>query len=372
MTGGVWRRRGIRNRGWGVSAIALFILLLSACFPSTPLPPSPTPTLSPTRISPTPLPPTLTPVPTLDPAGVAATIAAGEARVATGGVEPLCLRREDSDGDGEMEWIGLYLRPTDPAQLIGFVLDGETWHDLRPQEGSEEAEVGLGEYPTCELEVRDLNADGRVELAIWGHAGISTDLLHIFTWDETRYALLGAFEGGGGVRLEKAGLALADEVVVRLWPEGDLVWEIVYTWDGTNYAWTWDRYAWFYLARPHALVDDSPLHTLASFYLALDDRDLPGAYALLSPAYQASYPYDGWVLGFATTMAVEVGAARLVSQEGGRATVAAQVRALDNVDSRIIATLYALEWQMVETEVGWRLENGSAELLDQWEVPYYP
>lgn len=357
-------------------ASVLFCLFLSACLPS-PIPPPPSLPVTQSPAHPATLPPSPTAtwspspsVPTLAPAAVSATIAAGEARLAAASVEPLCLRREDADDDGEAEWVGLYLRPTDPPQLLGFILDGHAWYDLKPPEG---AEGGLGEYSACEFEVRDLNGDGRTEIAIWGHVGIGTDLLHIFAWDRSRYALLGAFEGAAGIRMEDADGDLIEEVVVRLPPEGEaLVREIVYTWDGAHYAWTWDRYAWFYLDRPHAYVGDSPLHTLASFYLALDDRDLPGAYGLLSPAAQSARPYDEWALGFTTTLAVEVGAAQVAAQEGGWATVSAQVRALDNVYGRVIVTLYDVEWQLVWTEVGWRLESGTSQVLDQWELSYYP
>jgi len=363
------------NAGRWSCGFVLFSLFLSSCTlpgPSSPVS-FPTPTSSLTPAPPVPVPTaTATIAPTLDPGVVAATVAEGETRAAAAGVEPLCLYQKDTDGDGTLEWVGLYRRPTDPPQLLGFVLDGDAWYDLAPQGGAEGTEWGLGEYATCELEVRDLNADGRVELAIWGHAGSSTGLLHIFAWDGAGYVLLGSFEGEGGVHLQAAEGTLADEVVVRFRPEGDLVWEVVYTWGGAAYAWTWDRYAWFYLARPHAYVGDTPLHAVASFYLALDDRDLPGAYGLLSPAYQAAYPYEGWALGFATTMEVEVGAARLAAQGDGQATVAAQVRALDNVGGRVIATLYSVEWQLVETGAGWRLESGVSEVLDQWEVVYYP
>ena len=360
-----------------VASLFLCLLLLTSCLPTATPVPTPTPSLTPTpthtpTLVPTPTPtPTPTPAPTLDPAAVSADIASTQARLAAAGVEPLCLRQDDTDGDGEPEWVGLYLYPADPPQLRGFVLDGTTWYDLLPPEGGEE-EGTLGEYPTCELEVRDLNADGRVEIAVFGHEGTSTDFLHIFVWNESAYAVLAAFEGEGGVRMENTDGDLADEVVVRLRPEGDLVWEIVYTWDGANYAWTWDRLAWFYLDRPHAYRDNTPLHALASFYLALDDRDLPGAYNLLSASGQAARPYAEWAWGFNTTLGVEVGAVHVVTQEGGWATIAAQVQALDNVGGRVVLTHYAVEWQLVETEAGWRLESGTTEVLDEWEVPYYP
>jgi hypothetical protein len=348
---------------------------LAACAVPTVPSPSPAPTFTATPMpSPTPTPtpePTPTPVPTLDPSSVTASIASIGTRLAAAGVEPLCLRQDDTDGDGAPEWVGLYHRPADPPELRAFVLDGGTWHDLLAPEGGEEGGT-IGEYPTCELEVRDLNADGRVEIAVFGHEETSTDLLHIFAWDGLAYAVLAGFEGEGGIRIENADGDLADEVVVRLRPEGDLVWEIVYTWDGASYAWTWDRFAWFYLDRPHAYRDDTPLHAVASFYLALGDRDLPGAYGLLSTGAQAARPYADWAWGFNTTLDVELGAAHVVSQEGGRATIAAQVRALDNVDGRVIRAHYAVEWQLVDTGSGWRLESGTSDLLEEQEVPYYP
>lgn len=295
---------------------------------------------------------------------------AGAAQAARAGIQPLCLRQENTDDDPDLEWVGLYLAPGEPPHLRGFVLDRSHQYDLAPPESEEFS--GLGEFPTCEMEVRDLNADGRTEVIIWGHTRKGATLLHIFVWDGSRYALLGGFEGRGGIRLENRDGDLADEVVVRWRPEGELVWEVVYTWDGARYAWTWDRYAWFYPDRPHAYPDDTPVHALASFYLALNDRDLPAAYRMLSPAARSAWTYEDWALGFSRTLRVEVGAVRVAWQEGDQATVAAQVRALDNVDGRVVATVYAVEWQMARGEEGWRLVSGTAQALETWEVPYYP
>jgi len=149
------------------------------------------------------------------------------------------------------------------------------------------------------------------------------------------------------------------------------VWEAVYTWDGANYAWTWERYAWFYLDRPHAYHTDTPEHAVISFYLALDDRDLPGAYGLLSASAQAAQPYETWAVGFATTVAAEVGAVHETARSGDSATVVAQVRAYDNVDGRVFATLWDVTWTVVHTEAGWRLVGATANQLDRWELPYY-
>jgi len=345
------------------------------CTPAPPLPCTPAPALPCTPAPPlpgTPAPPLPgTPAPpTPGPAALQATVEAGASLAARAGIQPLCMRQENTDGDPELEWVGLYLISGEAPRLQGFILDGPNRYDLIPPE-SEETK-GLGEFPTCELEVRDLNADGRTEIIIWGHTRTGATLLHLFVWEGDRYALLGGFEGKGGIRLENRDGDLADEVVVRWRPEGALVWEVIYTWDGARYAWTWDRYAWFYLDRPHPYPDDTPVHALASFYLALNDRDLPAAYRMLSPAARSVRAYEEWALGFATTMRVEVGAARVARQEGDRATVAAQVRALDNVDGRVIATVYTVEWQMIRLEEGWRLDWGTAEPLERWEVRYYP
>lgn len=355
-------------------------LILAACFPLSPSPVPTCPPVSPVTCTPapplpcTPLPPpSPTAVPPPSPPGaeaIRATVEAGAAQAVRAGLQPLCLRQENTDHDPDLEWVGLYLASGEPPRLQGFILDGPNRHDLIPPE-SEETK-GLGEFPTCELEIRDLNADGRTEIAIWGHTRTGATLLHIFVWDGDRYVLLGEFRGRGGIRLENRDGDLADEVVVRWRPEGNLVWEVVYTWDGHHYVWTWDRYAWFYLDRPHAYPDDTPVYALASFYLALNDRDLPAAYRMLSPAARSAWAYEEWVRGFATTLQVEVGAVRVVAQEGDRATVAAQVRALDNVDGRVVATTFAVEWRMVHLEEGWRLEEGSAEMLERWEVRYYP
>lgn len=339
------------------------------CTPAPPLPCSPAPPLSCTpvpsilpTVAPTPRPP--------EPSAIQATVEAGASYAARTGIQPLCMRQENTDGDPDLEWVGLYLSSGESPRLQGFILDGLNRHDLIPPESEEDK--GLGEFPTCKLEVRDLNADGRVEIVIWGHTQAGATLLHIFVWDGGRYALLAGFEGKGGIRLENRDGDLADEVVVRWRPEGDLVWEVIYTWDGTHYAWTWDRYAWFYLDRPHAYPDDTPVRALASFYLALNDRDLPAAYRMLSPAARSARTYEDWALGFATTLRVEVGAVRVTARQEGRATIAAQVRALDNVDGRVITTVYAVEWQMVRLEEGWRLDWGTAEPLERWEVRYYP
>jgi len=285
------------------------------------------------------------------------------------GVEPICLRWEDTDGDGEAEWVGLYQQAKEPPQLAAFILDGETWYDLRPLE---KEEYGLGEYATCELDIRDINADGRVEILVWGHAGANIDLLHVFAWDGATYALLAPFQGNAGVRLESTGEGLANSVVVGRKVSGDLAWEVVYTWDGAGYGWTWDRYTWFYLDRPHAYVSGTPERAVISFYLALGDRDLPGAYNLLTDAAREAQLYEQWTAGFARTIDVEAGAVQELERQGQDvAHVTAQVRAHDNVSGRVFAILWDVEWTVVRTPDGWRLDSAKVTELDRWEVEYY-
>jgi hypothetical protein len=250
--------------------------------------------------------------------------------------------------------------------------DADVWHDLRPlkkEPGKED--FGLGQHPACELDVRDINADGRGEIVIWGYAKTSVGLLHIFAWDGADYALLGGFEGNAGVRLDNTDGDLADEISVRYDAGGGLVWEAVHTWDGAHYGWTWERYDWFYLDRPHAYRTDTPERAVISFYLALDDRDIPGAHLLLSGAARAAQPYETWAVGYATTVAAEVGVVFERERGAGGAVVAAQVLAYDNVDGRIFVTLWDVTWTVVETELGWRLDSAAAAQLDRWEAPYY-
>jgi len=291
------------------------------------------------------------------------------AQLAEANIEPLCLRWEDTDGNGDAEWVGLHFRPGEPNRLEAFILDNESWYDLRPLRKEKH---GLGEYPTCELEVRDINADGQVEILIWGHAEASIDLLHIFIWDGATYVLMASFEGEAGIRLENTDGDLADEIAVGYEAGNNLKWEAVHTWDGANYGWTWERYTWFYLDRPHVYYTDTPEHAVISFYLAINDHDLPGAYGLLSPNAQAAQPSEGWMSGFVTTVAAEVGVVHEINRSGNTATVVAQMRAYDNVDSRVVATLWDIQWTVVHTDAGWRLENATADQLDRWETPYYP
>lgn len=377
--------------GWGLVACLALGLFIGACRPlsdwgaptytlAPTLTPTPTHTITPISTktpTPTPIPsstppPPPTPLPTLQPSAVETPIAKVQARLAQANVTPLCLRWEDTDLDGEPEWLGAYLQPGEPSQLKVFILDGETWHDLEaPPAEPGKVDYGLGQYPTCEIEVRDANVDGRAEIIIWGRAEESVDLLHLFVWDGASYRLLGAFVGDAGIRMQDADGDLADEISVRYKAGGGLVWEAVHIWDGANYGWSWERYDWFYLSRPHVYRTDTPERAVISFYLAINDRDLPGAYQLLSQTTQAEQPYETWALGFATTMAVEVGVVHEIERSDDAAVVAAQALSYDNVDGRVAARLWDVSWRVVQTADGWRCVSATTELLDSWDAPYY-
>jgi hypothetical protein len=282
---------------------------------------------------------------------------------------PLCIRSTDVDGDAEPEWLGLYHLPADRPRLAAFVLDGDSWYELQapPQE-----EHGLGTYATCELEVFDVNLDGRVEILIRGHAEQNVELLHIFVWDGVHYGLLASFQGDAGIQLEDLGGSLSKEVVVRYRVGEGLAWEAVHYWDGASYGWDWERYSWLYAGRPHAYLADEPKHAVISYYLALDDRDLPGAYGLLSGESQSAQAYGAFSGAFHTTLGIEVGAVRKTYQSDASATVTALVRSYDNLDGYVVGKLWDVRWTLVREEGRWWLDSVVGETLDQWEEPYYP
>lgn len=322
-------------------------------------PPTPTVTAMPTP------PKTLTPTP--DTEQVSRIVAAARHTLQAKDVDPLCLRWEDTDGDGEPEWLGLYLTEGDPMQLQAFVLDGETWYDLNATEGEEH---GLGAYPACQLEVDDINVDGRVEIAISGRAETTLDLLHVFVWDGSHYRELASFQGDAGVSMADVDGTPGDEIIVRHNANDGLAWETIHTWNDTHYTWTWDRYQWLHADFPHAYLTETPERAVISFYLALSDRDLPGAYDLLTAETKASNPYQNWAAEFNTTLSVEVGSVYEIDRREDTATVTAQVRSYDNVDGYVQGRLWDVTWVVSRQEDSWRLSAGSTTQLSKWEVPY--
>lgn len=319
--------------------------------------------------SPSPEPmPSIAPVQMLDPKNVAETVRVGRSAIDERSVDPICLRWEDTDQDGNREWLGVYLHPGDPSQLEGFVLDEHTWHELKAVETER---YGLGEYPECQLEVRDVNIDGKVEIVFWGRADTALDLLHVFAWHESRYQEIASFQGEAGVELTDVNNDLIQEIIVRRDAGDGLAWETIHRWDGKDYVWNWERYGWLHADYPHAYLSDEPTHSVISFYLALDDRNLPGAYGLLSTEAKASEPYQTWAAGFNTTLGVEVGSVLEIERAGSGATVTAQVRSHDNIDGYVIGRLWDVTWLVIKEDGSWRLDSATQEELNQWEAPYF-
>ncbi len=368
-----------------------FLLLCSGLIACTGGPaPSPAATFTPTATATATLPPptatvtpeptptaTPSPVPTPNPATLATAAKRGlaQVRAAAGDAELVCFHYEDTDGDGAPEWLAL-TRPPGVARLSAFILDGEAFYALpaaQPEPGK--PDYGLGQYATCEVEIRDVNGDGRPEVAIFGHAAANETLLHLYVWENDTYRLLGAFSGTAGIFFKDDDGDLAEEIVEghheRAAPE--LAWQVIFTWDEQTYGWTWDRWAWFFLARPHAYPTHQPKYAVISFYLALNDRDLPGAYALMTSAAQAVRPYADWALGFATTTRVEVNSVTRIPGIGDEthARVSALVTSWDNEAGRIIARTWEIKWETELTPDGWRIAGGTMDLLDTWEAKYW-
>ena len=378
-------------RHWNRLWIALVLILTAACSPGLPFVPAPTalPTATATAtLIPSPIPPTPTatptstptpmptPIPTPDATAIYNLANAGLLTVGThiGDATLICLRYEDTTGDGTPEWLALAHQNNTPPRLSAFVLAADAHYPLEP--ASPEAgkpNVGLGQYPTCEVEVRDVNADGKPEIAIFGHADNNETLLHLFTWDDG-YRRLGYFSGNAGVRFMNVDGDLKEEIWegYRERNAPSLAWYVIFTWEEQSYGWTTDRYGWYALNRPQTYPTHTPEYAVISFYLALDDRDLPGAYNLLFP--QEGRTYETWAHGFATTAQVGVGSVHTIpgTVTENNARVAAMVTSWDNEGGMIIGRLWNTEWATVRTTDGWRLTRATAELLEEWVVTYWP
>ena len=264
---------------------------------------------------------------------------------------------------------------TQPPRLAGFVLDGETVHALEPAyPKAGEPDVGLGQYATCEIEIRDVNGDGMPEISIFGHADGNRTLLHVYSWDLNAYRRLGFFSGDGGVRFANVDGEIADTIWEGFRVQGapELAWYVVYSWRDQTYGWTSDRYDWYFATRPQSYPTHRPEYAVISYYLALNDRDLPGAYALL--ASEARGAYEAWALGYATTLQASVGGVQAISASVTEtsARVTAMVTSWDNEGGVIIRRLWNVEWATVSTPEGWRLTSSTAERLEERPVTLWP
>lgn len=375
---------------WNWPWIGLILVIVTACSAKLPFvtPPTAVPTATATAtFVPTPAPPTPTatptstptptPIPTPDVTAIHNLANAGSLAVGTaiGEATLICLRYEDTTGDGTPEWLAVAHQNATTPRLSAFVLAADAAYPLEPASPEDnKPNVGLGQYPTCEIEVRDVNADGKPDVAIFGHADNNETLLHLFTWEGGAYRRLGAFSGDAGVRFVNVDGDLEDEIWegYRERSAPSLAWYVIFTWEEQTYGWTTDRYGWYALNRPQTYPTHKPEYAVIAFYLALDDRDLPGAYNLLIP--QEGRTYETWALGYATTKRVSVGSVHVIpgSEAENSARVAAMVTSWDNAGGVIIGRLWNTEWATARTGDGWRLTRATAELLEEWTVTYWP
>jgi hypothetical protein len=232
----------------------------------------------------------------------------------------------------------------------------------------------LGEYATCELVIRDVNYDGTPDIGVFGHAEGNETMLHLFTWEDGGYRRLGFWSGDAGVTFKDADGDLEEEIWegYRVAGTPSIAWYVIYTWEQDTYGWTSDAYDWYFDSRPQSYPTQQADTTVVAFYLALNDRDLPGAYNLLSPESRSDY--ETWAVGYATTLKVSAGSVHEIPAASGEtySRVAAMVRAWDNEGGVILGRLWDVEWETVLTENGWRLGASTAELLDEWTVDYVP
>lgn len=372
----------------------LVLLTLAACAPpaptltptilapsATPTPlasatPRPTATVIPTWTpEPSPTPP---PLPTLEARDLLASIDYAAARIEQAAETPIvCMRHEDTDADGEAEWFALTQLAGDPGRMDGYILDGETLYKLEPAMPKPGvADVGLGQFPVCDVFLRDMNLDGQPELGIYGHTVKNETLLHLFVWDKAQetYRRLGYFSGDAGVHVVNVDGDLAEEI----W-EGyrdrnapDLAWYVIHTWRDGTYGWTSDRYDWYYRDRPQTYPTHAPEYVVISYYLALGERDMATAYGLFAASQQPEYAE--WAVGYATTLKVSVGDAHVIPAESdeNNARVTAMVTAWDNDLGAITGRLWNVEWSVVNTSDGWKLVETTSELLDEWPVSFLP
>jgi len=351
----------------------------------TPLPATPTATAPAPSPMPAPsstLPPTSTasptPEPAPDPSQLQAAAETGMAALqkAAGEADILCMRYEDTDADGQPEWVALtQRRGSTTNRLDAFVLDNGIVYELpsaQPKPGA--PDVGLGEFATCEIEIRDVNVDGIPEIAIFGHAKGNETLLHLFAWEDDGYRRLGFFAGNAGVSFMDVDGDLEEEIWegYRMQSAPSIAWYVVYTWENNTYGWTSDTYGWYFDDRPQSYPTHLPDTAVIAFYLALNERDLPGAYELLLPQNRPSY--EEWAIGYATTLQVSAGDVHTIPAATGesRSRVSAMVRAWDNERGVLVGRLWNVEWDTALTEDGWRLLTSTAELLDEWTVSYWP
>lgn len=359
------------------------ILLQNPALSSTPTPThTSTPLVETATTTPTPSPTNTTiptPIPTYEPSQLLSMAKTGLSQIvtATAGKQLICLRYEDLNADGLAEWFALTHQNDTLPNLQAVILDENTNYILEPAQPKPGIpDVGLGQFPVCDIALKDINLDGKTEIAIFGHTQDNETLLHLFAWDAAnhQYERLGYFSGDAGVKIVETDGDLALEIWegYRVHEAPALSWYVIHTWQDQAYGWTTDRYDWYSQERPYAYPTHRSDFAVISYYLALNDRDLPGAYDLLMP--QARTNYDTWASGYATTMRLDVGGVHIVPSDAspGRALIAAMVSSYDNEGGTVIKRLWNIEWDTALTEQGWRLLASKAEKLEESKATYFP
>jgi hypothetical protein len=108
--------------------------------------------------------------------------------------------------------------------------------------------------------------------------------------------------------------------------------------------------------------------TVGEFYTWLDAKDFGTAYSLLSPNFQASHPFAGWMAGYATTDVVGYDTAATDDP----ATVWVYLTAIDTTNQvPLEVTRYSGYWHLVPglDGVGWLLD--SADIATDAEPTAY-
>ncbi|MBV8367326.1 MAG: protein kinase [Candidatus Eremiobacteraeota bacterium] len=104
----------------------------------------------------------------------------------------------------------------------------------------------------------------------------------------------------------------------------------------------------------------SPAETVRQYYARLNAHDFPGAYALLSPDFQAHFPFYRWRAGYATTLA----STAEVPESTDPAHVPFRLVARDEKNGEIVTTVYDGAWALIpDGRGGWLLDEGRMGLV---------
>ena len=137
-----------------------------------------------------------------------------------------------------------------------------------------------------------------------------------------------------------------------------VVLEEVSVWNGTEYAPSRSRYA-RQASFSMALPAGSPEQALIKYYLALQERDLPTAYQMLSPAMRERQKYDAFLLSHAAVFGYELDEIQRGAETSDRVVLTAELRLQQKATQRTAMDRFRGEWQLLwsEQDAGWQI-NG--------------